>query len=137
MPSNDSFPLCYGTEPTSNTVLAWCGEVGVAWHYIAPGKPMRNGFNSRMRDELLNETLFLSMGQARVQITAWVEDYNPERPHSALGYGTPAAFAAERHKQRPAPRSCVTKRPGSNLSWWKAGGQVITNPQPDNFCRFY
>ncbi len=52
------------TELTSNAVLAWCGEVGVEWHYIAPGKPMQNGyvesFNGRMRDELLNETLFLS-----------------------------------------------------------------------------
>lgn len=51
-----------GTELTSNAVLAWCGEVGVEWHYIATGKPMQNGyvesFNGRMRDELLNETLF-------------------------------------------------------------------------------
>ncbi|WP_346234373.1 transposase, partial [Parafrigoribacterium mesophilum] len=57
----------------------------------------------RMRDELLNETLFLSMDHARVQIAAWVEDYNHERPHSALGYETPAAFPAELHKQWPAP----------------------------------
>ncbi len=68
---------------------------------------MQNGyvesFNGRMRDELLNETLFLSMDHARVQIAAWVEDYNQERPHSALGYETPAAFAAELHKQRPVP----------------------------------
>jgi transposase InsO family protein len=50
-------------------VLAWCGEIGVEWHYIAPGKPMQNGyvesFNGRMRDELLNETLFLSLPHAR------------------------------------------------------------------------
>jgi hypothetical protein len=96
-----------GTELTSNAVLAWCGEVGVEWHYIAPGKPMQNGyvesFNGRMRDELLNETLFLSMDHARVQIAAWVEDYNQERPHSSLGYETPAAFAAELQKQWPVP----------------------------------
>jgi hypothetical protein len=103
---------------------------------------MQNGyvesFNGRMRDELLNETLFLSLDHARVQIAAWVEDYNHERPHSALGYETPAAFATELHKQWPAPlrptgsaaqaiaslRSCATKRPGSNPSWWKAGGHV-------------
>ena len=50
-----------GTEPTSNAVLSWAGEVGIDWHYIAPGKPTQNGtvesFNGRMRDELLNETL--------------------------------------------------------------------------------
>ena len=95
-----------GTELTSNAVLAWCGEMGVEWHYIAPGKPMQNGFcesfNGRMRDELLNETLFLSLAHARVEIAAWVEDYNRERPHSALGYATPAAFAAELNKQWPA-----------------------------------
>ncbi|WP_334181465.1 IS3 family transposase [Novosphingobium sp.] len=94
-----------GTELTSNAVLAWCGEVGVEWHYIAPGKPMQNGyvesFNGRMRDELLNETLFLTLEHARVVISAWAEDYNQERPHSSLGYETPAAFAAELHKQWP------------------------------------
>ena len=66
-----------GTELTSNAVLAWCGEIGVEWHYIAPGKPMQNGyvesFNGRMRDELLNETLFLSLDHARVEIAAWGE----------------------------------------------------------------
>ncbi len=63
---------------------------------------MQNGFNSRMRDELLNETLFMSLAHARVEIAAWVEDNNPERPHSALGYATPAAFAAQLEKQWPA-----------------------------------
>ncbi|MFD1768070.1 IS3 family transposase [Sphingorhabdus buctiana] len=95
-----------GTELTSNAVLAWCGELGVEWHYIAPGRPMQNGyvesFNGRMRDELLNETLFLSLAHARVEIAAWVDDYNRERPHSSLGYATPAAFAAELNKQWPA-----------------------------------
>ncbi|MEG4087639.1 IS3 family transposase [Microcoleus sp. POL10_C6] len=95
-----------GTELTSNAVLAWCGQNGVEWHYIAPGKPMQNGyvesFNGRMRDELLNETLFMSLAHARVEIAAWVEDYNRERPHSSLGYATPAAFAAELNKQWPA-----------------------------------
>ncbi|MGB3319525.1 MAG: transposase, partial [Sphingopyxis granuli] len=105
-PSKGCFPMCYGTELTSNAVLAWCGEVGVEWHYIAPGKPMQNGyvesFNGRMRDELLNETLFLDLDHARYVIAAWAEDYNQARPHSALGYETPAAFAAELNKQWPA-----------------------------------
>ena len=52
-----------------------------------------------MRDELLNETLFTSTAPAREKIAAWVEDYNTERPHSSLGYATPAAFAAELKKQ--------------------------------------
>jgi len=92
-----------GTELTSNAVLAWCAEAGIEWHYIAPGRPMQNGyvesFNGRMRDELLNETLFLTFDHARARIAAWVEDYNRERPHSALGYETPAAFAARPDQQ--------------------------------------
>jgi putative transposase len=96
-----------GTELTSNAVLAWCSTAGITWHYIAPGKPMQNGyvesFNGRMRDEFLNETLFLSLEHARVEIAAWVADYNHDRPHSALGYETPAAFAADLNKQWPAP----------------------------------
>lgn len=83
-----------------------CGQLGVEWHYIAPGKPMQNeyveSFNVRMRDELLNETLFLSITHARIEIAAWLEHYNRERPQSSLGYATQAAFAAELYRQWPA-----------------------------------
>lgn len=87
----------HGTEFTSNAILAWSKDHKVEWHYIAPGKPMQNGyiesFNGRMRDELLNESLFFGLAHARRAILEWVEDYNTERPHSSLGYQTPAAFA--------------------------------------------
>ena len=33
-----------GTELTSNAILRWCSEHRIEWHYIAPGKPMQNGF---------------------------------------------------------------------------------------------
>jgi putative transposase len=43
-----------GTELTSNAILAWQQEHAIEWHYIAPGKPMQNGFvesfNGRLRD---------------------------------------------------------------------------------------
>jgi putative transposase len=87
-----------GTELTSMAILKWCQQTGVEWHYIAPGKPMQNGFvesfNGRFRDECLNETLFSSLAQARAAIAAWKEDYNMNRPHSALGHRSPAEFAA-------------------------------------------
>jgi putative transposase len=87
-----------GTEFTSNAVLSWASSMRIDWHYIAPGKPIQNAFaesfNGRMRDELLNESLFFGLGHARAEIAAWVTDYNTERPHSALGYRTPAAYAA-------------------------------------------
>ncbi|MCP3413598.1 IS3 family transposase [Bradyrhizobium brasilense] len=87
-----------GTELTCNAMLAWCKETGIDWHFIAPGKPMQNGFvesfNGWMRDELLNETLFFGLDDARAKLAAWVADYNGERPHSSLQYLTPAAYAA-------------------------------------------
>jgi putative transposase len=88
-----------GTEFTSNAILEWAAKMQVKWHYIAPGKPMQNGnceaFNGRMRGELLNETLFFGIDHAREAVAAWTHIYNTERPHSALGYQAPAAFAAQ------------------------------------------
>jgi len=87
-----------GTELTSNAIIVWAASVRVEWHYIAPGRPTQNGFcesfNGRMRDELLNETLFFDLDHARAAIARWVDDFNQRRPHSALGYLTPAAHAA-------------------------------------------
>lgn len=70
-----------GTELTSNAILAWSKDHKVEWHYIAPGRPMQNGyvesFNGRMRDELLNESLFFGLDHARSAIAEWANDYNP------------------------------------------------------------
>ena len=88
----------HGTEFTSNAILAWTEERKVCGHYIAPGKPTQNAFvesfNGRMRDELLNETLFFGLDHARQKLAAWAADYNTCRPHSSIGYQTPAAYAA-------------------------------------------
>jgi putative transposase len=83
---------------TSNAILGWADATGVGWHYIAPGKPQQNGFiesfNGRLRDELLNETLFKSLPHARAVLEAWRRDYNEQRPHSKLGWLTPGAYAS-------------------------------------------
>jgi putative transposase len=67
--------------------------------YIEPGAPWENGyaesFGSRLRDELLNAEEFTTLLEARVVGADWHHDYNNKRPHSALGYQTPAAFAAQ------------------------------------------
>ncbi len=85
-----------GTELTSNAILNWSDEARVEWHYIAPGKPMQNGFiesfNGRLRDEKLNETLFTTLHQVRVELSQWRNDYNHHRPHSRLGWLTPSEF---------------------------------------------
>jgi putative transposase len=86
-----------GTELTSMAILRWCQETGVEWHYIAPGKPTQNAFiesfNGRLRDELLNETIFVSIAHARTMLAAWRLDYNTVRPHSAIGNLPPAEYA--------------------------------------------
>lgn len=139
----------HGTEFTSNAMLAWSKDHQVEWHYIAPGKPMQNGFcesfNGRMRDELLNETLFFGLDHARTTIAEWRDDYNRSRPHSALGYLTPAAYAAnltatdDRLRNpdqlrrspvaQPAPYGVKPKtRRGSNCGWMKIRWQVTPTP---------
>lgn len=86
-----------GTEFTSMAILRWSQDRQIDWHYIAPGKPMQNGFiesfNGSLRDECLNEMLFSSLPEARAHITDWKEDYNSQRPHSSLGNITPDEFA--------------------------------------------
>ena len=85
-----------GTELTSMAILKWSGASGVNWHYIQPGKPQQNAFiesfNGRLRDELLNETLFSSLDEARAVLADWRNDYNTERPHSALVNKTPEEY---------------------------------------------
>ena len=86
-----------GTELTSMAILRWSQEIRVEWHYIAPGKPTQNAFvesfNGRLRDELLNETLFTSLAHARAALAAWKDDYNTIRPHSGIGNLPPAIYA--------------------------------------------
>jgi putative transposase len=118
-----------GSELTSNAILAWADQSRVAWHYIAPGKPMQNAFmesfNGRLRDELLNETLFTSLAQARVALGCWRADYNGSRPHSQLGWKTPSEFAFTFHPRRdlalryakgsaPAPVAHTARQGNSN-----------------------
>jgi transposase InsO family protein len=101
-----------GTELTSTAILAWAADSAVQWHYIAPGKPIQNAFvesfNGRMRDEFLNETLFLDLDQARRATAEWVDDYNTARPHSSLGYKTPSAYA-EALQSANGPRAALVK----------------------------
>ena len=89
-----------GTELTSNAILRWADDHKVGWHYIAPGKPVQNAFAEsfigRLRDELLNETLFRSLPHTRAVLEAWRVDYNHTRPHSRLGWMSPAIYAAAR-----------------------------------------
>ena len=100
----------------------WLNQADVETLYIAPGSPWENGyvesFNGKLRDELLNGELFLSIAEARWVIDRWRLDFNHHRPHSALDYQTPAAFAA----------SCLASdRPTASL-------QQGSCNNPDSLC---
>jgi putative transposase len=86
-----------GPEFTSRYFLAWCVEQGIELIHIEPGKPVQNAhvesFHGRLREECLNVSWFGNLFEARRKIAAWREEYNEERPHSSLGYRTPAEFA--------------------------------------------
>jgi putative transposase len=113
-----------GTELTCNAMLKWTTEMAIEWHYIAPGKPMQNGymesFNGKLRDECLNEHVFGSLAEARRIIEAWRVDYNEVRPHSSLGYLTPEEFASAWTEQA-SPR---TPQPAAVLGRVKAKPSV-------------
>jgi putative transposase len=89
-----------GPEFTSRAYLAWSLERRIDLVHIRPGKPIENAhvesFNGRFREECLNVSWFRNLFDARRQITAWRGFYNTIRPHSSLGYRTPAEFAALR-----------------------------------------
>jgi len=96
-----------GPEFIARAVRAWLGEHGSQATFIEPGSPWENAycesFNGKLRDELLDAELFTSLAEARHLITRYRLDDNHRRPHSSLGYLTPAAFAARTR----TPLRCV------------------------------
>jgi putative transposase len=97
-----------GPEFIAEAVKTWLAESGVNTLYIEPGSPWENpyseSFNSRFRDELLNRELFETLAEAKVLIEDHRLEYNHRRPHSALGYRTPAAYAATWATRSAGPR---------------------------------
>jgi putative transposase len=89
-----------GPELRGRALDGWADDHGVQLYFIDPGKPTQNAyiesFNSRYREECLNQHWFTSIREAREIIEDWRIDYNKERPHSSLKYQTPEEFAASR-----------------------------------------
>jgi len=100
-----------GPEFRGRVMDEWAYRRGVRLQFIEPGKPIQNAFiesfNSRLREECLNEQVFRSLDDARRKIEQWRIQYNRERPHSSLGYLAPEEFAASQKEVRsePAARS--------------------------------
>lgn len=87
-----------GSEFTAEAVQTWLADKKVGPAFIPPGQPWKNGFiesfHDKFRDECLQREWFSSLLDAQIAIEQWRIRYNTRRPHSSLGYKTPATFAA-------------------------------------------
>lgn len=80
-------------------MLIWAHNEKVDLRLIEPGKPNQNAYiescNGRLRDECLNEHLFMNLDHARQIIERWRREYNEERPKKSLGGLTPSQYARQ------------------------------------------
>jgi len=152
-----------GPEFIADAVKAWLERSGCGTLYIEPGSPSRGSrlipllwenayvesFNGKLEDELLNREQFATLEEAKVLVEDHRLDHNHRRPHSALGYLTPAAFAASHTKKakkecreytacgggtplrktpRPSRRCLLAGEQGSagnsHSAWYEEWGQV-------------
>lgn len=99
-----------GPEFIAYQLQDWLKTKAIKTLYIKPGAPWENGyiesFHDKLRDECLNRELFGNLLEAQIILKAWRKDYNEFRPHSALAYQTPQAFA-----RRAATPNCVRATP--------------------------
>ena len=86
-----------GPEFIAYAIQDWLKEKEIKTIYIKPGSPWENGhiesFHDKLRDECLNRELFGSLLEAQIILEQWRNEYNDMRPHSSLGYLTPAEYA--------------------------------------------
>jgi putative transposase len=96
-----------GPEFIALALRAWLAQQRTETLYIDPGCPWQNGygesFNGTVRDECLNMEVFRTVTEARVRLEAYRREYNEERPHSSLGYRTPAEFKRDWLQRQSQP----------------------------------
>jgi len=118
-----------GAEFIATALQQWLAEEGIKTIYIEPASPWQNGFvesfHGRFRDECLNREQLWTLTEARVVIEDFRPDYNTRRPHSRLGYRSPAHFA----QTLPAAPTPVGLRPPSV---GPASSQPITPNHPSD-----
>jgi putative transposase len=123
-----------GPEFISRVLDQWAYDHQVRLQFIEPGKPIQNAFiesfNSRLREECLNEHVFTSLDDARTKIEQWRIEYNRERPHSSLGYLTPEEFAAKTQGSSAIAR---TAWPADQELAGAVQPAPASDPKPDSF----
>ena len=118
-----------GPEFVSRALLSWIVGQGIETALIDPGKPWQNGatesFNGKFRDECLSLEWFRSRAEAKVVIETWRRHFNAVRPHSSLGYLTPAEFVV-RPKEQDAAAVPATGRSAAVCGAFRAPPHRIT-----------
>lgn len=106
-----------GPEFIAKALMRFLAQEGVTCRHIEPGSPWQNGrnerFNGTLRSECLELETFAHRDQARAICRLYLRAYNTERPHSALGYRTPAEFAVRHGPAAPAPGRAPAAPPPS------------------------
>ena len=113
-----------GSEFIAKELQRWLAKNNIKTIYIEPGSPWENGFvesfHSRFRDECLNREQLWTLTEARVVVEDFRNKYNLVRPHSKLGYQSPASYAASLHPSlapvRPAEPGLTSARDGQPAS---------------------
>jgi len=117
-----------GPEFIAKLIQDWLASLGTKPYYIKPGSPWENpygeSFNDKFRVECLDMEIFLSVPEARVVSQMWHRHYNQDRPHSSLGYKTPAEYRAE--WERTQKVRFLPPAPSSLRSALGAGGRKET-----------
>lgn len=125
-----------GPEFTSRVLDKWADDNHVQLQFIEPGKPIQNAFiesfNSRLREECLNEHAFVSLDDARRTIEQWRRRYNSERPHSSLGYLSPEEFASGNKPIRSEP-AARTAWPAKAMLAGALHGATVSNSDSHSF----
>jgi putative transposase len=85
-----------GPEMTAQSFVEWAERQNIALRFIQPGKPNQNAFierfNKSYRQEVLDANLFSTLAEVQAATDDWIEDYNLNRPHDALGRVPPAQY---------------------------------------------
>jgi len=123
-----------GPEFRGRVMDEWAYRSGVRLQFIEPGKPIQNAFieafNSRLRDECLNEQVFLSLEDARHKLETWRVQYNCARPHSSLGYLSPAEYA-QKHRQVRSETAARSAWPANQALTGALQRTAVSVKEPD------